>query len=155
MIQKIKKSDRDYLVKIISRIDEFKDEEKEVAIELIDAAISGNEDYLTFVYYLDEVPIGYYCIGKRALTDGVYDLYWIAIDPRRQGKGFGRELLNHAEKFVKNNNGRWLLIETSSKSNYKSTRDFYLRNLYSKVAEIKDFYSKDDSLIIFGKYLTT
>jgi hypothetical protein len=59
------------------------------------------------------------------------------------------------KNLLKRNKGRWLLIETSSKSNYKSTRDFYLKNLYSKVAEIKDFYSKDDSLVIFGKYLIT
>jgi GNAT superfamily N-acetyltransferase len=155
MIKRIEKEHRETLVKLISRISEFKEEEKEVAIELIDESISGNEDYITFIYILEDKIIGYYCIGRRALTDGVYDLYWIAIDPSKQGRGFGKELLSHAEKFVEENNGRWLLIETSSLANYKKTREFYLKNLYSKVAEIKDFYSKDDSLIIFGKYLIT
>ncbi len=153
MIDLIKESDRDKLVSIISRVDEFKEAEKEIAIELIDESIAGDNDYLSFVYRLDNEAIGYYCIGKRALTDGVYDLYWIAIDPRKQGFGYGKELLDHAEKFVEKNNGRWLLIETSSKANYKKTRNFYLKNFYSKVAEIKDFYSKEDDLIIFGKYL--
>lgn len=155
MIKKIEKSDREKLVKIISRIKEFKEEEKEVAIELIDESINGSTDYQTYVCKLDNEPIGYYTIGKRALTDGVFDLYWIAVDPSKQGRGYGKNLLDHAENFVEENGGRWLLIETSSKANYKSTREFYLRNFYTKVAEISDFYSKGDSLIIFGKYLIT
>ena len=89
------------------------------------------------------------------LIGEVFDLYWIAVDPRKQEKGIGKDLLEHAEEFVKNSNGRWLLIETSSKESYRKTRNFYLRNYYSKVAEIKDFYSENDHLIIFGKYLIT
>ncbi|MBU1097247.1 MAG: N-acetyltransferase [Ignavibacteriae bacterium HGW-Ignavibacteriae-2] len=157
MIRKITTKDRDSLVSIINRITEFSAEEKEVAIELIDESIKEVNDnpYITFVFVLDETAIGFYCIGKRALTDGVFDLYWIVVDPRKQEKGYGKDLLLHAEKFVEKSNGRWLLIETSSKAEYKKTRNFYLRNFYTKVAEINDFYSKDDHLIIFGKYLIT
>ncbi|MBN1300946.1 MAG: GNAT family N-acetyltransferase [Melioribacteraceae bacterium] len=157
MIRAIKKSDRDALVRIINRVDEFSTEEKEVATELIDESLnsSGEYSYITNVFELDNTVVGYYCLGKRALTDGVYDLYWIVVDPLKQENGFGKKLLEHAEKFVESKNGRWLLIETSSKDSYKKTRNFYLRNFYSKVAEIKDFYSKNDDLIIFGKYLIT
>lgn len=154
MIREINKSDRDNLYKLISVIDEFTSSEKEVAMELIDDALNNPEStYKIFVYTINDVLEGYYCIGKRALTDGVHDLYWIAVRPDCQSKGIGKKLIEHAENYVEKNNGSWILIETSSKDNYEKTRGFYLRNFYSIVAEIKDFYREGDDLIIFGKYL--
>jgi aminoglycoside 6'-N-acetyltransferase I len=79
-------------------------------------------------------------------------LYWIAADPEAGKKGIGKSLLEHAENFVLQNEGRWILAETSSKDSYSNTRNFYLKNNYSIVAHINDFYSLGDNLIIFGKY---
>jgi aminoglycoside 6'-N-acetyltransferase I len=82
----------------------------------------------------------------------VYDLYWIVTDPGHKNKGVGKTLLAHAEKFVLQLKGRWLLIETSSKDSYQGTRNFYLRNNYSIISNINDFYAVGEMLIIFGKY---
>lgn len=155
MIRKLQYKDRDKLIEIINRIENFNEEEKKVAVELIDEALSKPEQeyYNIFVYDNDNNVEGYYCIGKRALTDGVYDLYWIVVDPVHQNKGIGKNLLIHAEEFVKKRRGRWILAETSSKENYFATRNFYMRNNYSVIAEIKDFYKINDNLIIFGKYI--
>jgi aminoglycoside 6'-N-acetyltransferase I len=79
-------------------------------------------------------------------------LYWIASDPEANVKGIGKSLLEHAEAFVIENKGRWLLAETSSKESYLRTRNFYLRNNFSIVAQIENFYSIGDHLIVFGKY---
>jgi ribosomal protein S18 acetylase RimI-like enzyme len=155
MIRKLLYNDRSQLVKIVQETENFSPEEKQVAIELIDEAINNpnHEYYNTFVYEEDGRIYGYHCTGKRALTDGVYDLYWIVVDRKTQNKGLGKKLLDHAESFVKDNNGRWILAETSSKDNYNATRNFYLRNKYSIVAEIRDFYKVNDNLIVFGKYI--
>ncbi len=155
MIRKLQYEDRNNLIDIISRIENFNEEEKKVAVELIDEALSkpNNEYYNIFVFENQNSIEGYYCIGKRALTDGVYDLYWIVVDPAHQNKGIGKRLLKHAEDFVREKKGRWILAETSSKESYTSTRNFYLRNNYSILAEIKDFYTIKDNLIIFGKYI--
>ncbi len=157
MIRKLKKTDRPHLKRIIDSIEIFNEEEKTVAIELIDEAIINEEQdyYNIFVYEESEKLLGYHCTGKRSLTDGVFDLYWIVVDPQAQSKGIGKKLLLHAEEFAVNNNGRLILIETSSKNSYSATRNFYSKNGYEILAEIKDFYSKNDNLIIFGKYLTT
>jgi GNAT superfamily N-acetyltransferase len=153
-VRKLKPDDRDKIETLLSHIDNFKQSERDVAMELIDIAVMrpGQEDYNIFVYEEDGKILGYHCTGKRALTDGVYDLYWIVVAPESQGKGIGSLLLKHAEEFVTNNKGRWLLAETSSKDNYSATRNFYLRKNYSVVAQINDFYSQNDNLIIFGKY---
>ncbi len=157
MIRRIISGDREYLCEMVKRVDEFTEEEKIVAIELIDESVKKDveDNYITYVYLAENKVAGYYCIGKRALTDGVYDLYWIVVDPAVQRSGIGKRLLEHAERFVEKNDGRWLLIETSSMDIYSKTRNFYLRNFYTKVAQINDFYKEDDHLIIFGKYLKT
>ena len=133
----------------------FSDEEKEVAMELVDEAIeSPDKDYYNvFVYEDGNKILGYHCIGKRALTEGVFDLYWIVVDPDIRSKGIGKALLDHAENFAIERNGIWVLAETSSKESYEKTRNFYLRNKYSIISQIKNFYSISDNLIVFGKYL--
>lgn len=154
MIRKLKPEDRDTIEEMLRRIEQFNPQEVEVAMELVDVAIlrPQQEDYLIYVYELDGKVTGYHCTGRRPLTDGVFDLYWIVVDPSIQSKGIGRQLLRHAEDIVSENKGRWLLAETSSKESYLATRSFYVKNGYNVVAEIKDFYSLKDNLVIFGKY---
>jgi aminoglycoside 6'-N-acetyltransferase I len=155
MIRKLLSEDRTQLVSIVEGIDNFSEEEKTIAVELIDEAIANpnHEYYNVYVFVNDGNILGYHCIGKRALTDGVYDLYWIVVGSNSQNMGVGKKLLDHAEEFVKERNGRWILAETSSKEDYNATRNFYFRNKYSIVSEIKDFYKVKDDLIVFGKYI--
>lgn len=155
MIRTIKTDDKENLTKMINQIKLFTDDEKNIAVELIEEALSedDNDYYNIFVYEDDGNVAGYHCTGKRALTDGVFDMYWIVVSPEYQNKGVGKKLLKHAEEFVLENNGRLLLAETSSQENYFGTRCFYSNNGYSILAEIKDFYKVSDNLIIFGKYL--
>ncbi len=157
MIRKLQVNDREKLVSIIESTNNFSDEEKKIAMELIDDALGNpnHEYYNVFVYEENSTIAGYHCTGKRALTDGVYDLYWIVVDQNIQNKGIGKQLLDHAENFVKENRGRWILAETSSKDSYDATRNFYMRNNYSIVSQIKDFYKVNDNLIVFGKYIRT
>ena len=154
MIRKIKQVDTKKIEKILNKIPIFSEVEVKVGMELVNIAASDIEqtDYNVFVYEEEENIYGYYCTGKRPLTDAVYDLYWIAVDPESKKKGIGKELLNHAENFVLEKQGRWLLAETSSKESYEKTRNFYLRNNFSVIAQINDFYAVGDSLIIFGKF---
>jgi ribosomal protein S18 acetylase RimI-like enzyme len=154
MIRRLKPADSKLIEDILQRIPSFTENEIIVAMELVNIA-AGNPDqtdYNIFIYENDSRVLGYHCIGRRPLTDGVYDLYWIAADPESPVKGIGKALLDHAENFVSENYGRWLLAETSSKDTYANTRRFYLKNRYSIVAEISDFYSEGDNLLVFGKF---
>lgn len=155
MIRKLLADDREQLVSIVEGTDNFTGEEKKIAVELIDEAIANpnHEYYNVFVFENDGKILGYHCVGKRALTDGVFDLYWIVVGKDAQNMGVGKKLLNHVEDFAKGQNGRWIIAETSSKESYNATRNFYFRNNYSIVAEIKDFYTANDNLVVFGKYI--
>ena len=154
MIRKLKPDDVPEIESILRKIKNFSEEEVNVAMELVNAAASdpNQTDYNVFVYEDGSEIIGYHCTGKRPLTDAVYDLYWIVTCPDYENKGIGKTLIEHAENFVMKNKGRWLLAETSSRNSYEGTRNFYLRNNYSILSEINDFYSMGDRLIIFGKY---
>jgi aminoglycoside 6'-N-acetyltransferase I len=154
MIRKLKPVDAKIIEGILNKVKIFNAEERKVAMELVNIAASDTEqkDYNLFVFEEDGMILGYHCTGKRPLTDGVYDLYWIVTNPDYGKKGVGKKLLEHAEEFVNENNGRWLLAETSSRDSYSATRNFYMRNNYSIISEINDFYSKGDSMIVFGKY---
>ncbi len=154
MIRKIKQADAAKIEILLNKISNFTAMEVEIAMELVSIAANniGQNDYHIYVYEDGDKILGYHCSGKRPLTDGVFDLYWIVADPESKIKGIGKKLLEQAENFVKENNGRWFLAETSSKLSYEKTRSFYLRNGFSIVAQINDFYSVGDGLIIFGKY---
>ncbi len=154
MIRKLKPDDVKNIDTILKNIDNFNDAEVRIAMELVNTAAAEAEqtDYNVFVYEEEGNVIGYHCTGKRPLTDVVYDLYWIVTDSSHKNKGVGKTLLAHAEQFVLQLKGRWLLIETSSKESYEGTRNFYLRNNYSIISEINDFYSLGERLIVFGKY---
>lgn len=159
MIRRIKKKDRAGLVKLINSNNIFKKSEMKVAVDLIDEALELEKpdeyDYNIFVYVEGNEVKGYHCTGKRYMTKGVFDLYWIMVDQKEHGKGIGKKLLKHADRFVRKNDGYLIIAETSSTKKYNSTRQFYLKNRYKVLAEIKDFYKFNDNLIIFGKYLTT
>lgn len=154
-IRQLKKEDRPFLEEMLSDTSVFSHEETLVALELIDIALNndGQTDYHLFVCEQDGVVAGYHCTGQRPLTDGVFDLYWIVVKPGIAGKGIGSMLLQHAEAFVREQKGRWLLAETSSRDIYQKTRSFYEKNGYSVIASIPDFYSVNDALMIFGKRL--
>jgi ribosomal protein S18 acetylase RimI-like enzyme len=95
--------------------------------------------------------LGFSCYGPRDLTTGVFDLYWIAVDPNAHRNGVGRRLLTATEDEVRGAGGRMLIAETSGTVDYEPTRKFYLGMGYLMEAAIKDFYSEGDDLAIFVK----
>lgn len=156
-IRPARSSDRDRIHEILVATSLFTDEEVRCAVELVDLSFSQAErgDYL--VYVLEEpsgAVHGYACYGPTPLTDGVYDLYWIAVEPTRQGQGFGQLLLRFVEDEVRGRRGRMLLIETSSKETYSSTMRFYVRSGYEEISRIKDFYRIEDDKVVYCKRLS-
>ena len=151
--------DRDRIHEILVGTAIFSDEEVRCAMELVDIWLTPGHaeknDYITEVVEDPDGRVnGYVCYGPTPLTDGVYDLYWIAVDPKQQGQGLGQVLLRFVENEVRKRRGRMLLIETSSKGSYASTVRFYERSGYTEISRIKDFYRIEDDKVVFCKRLT-
>ncbi|MEI7845495.1 MAG: GNAT family N-acetyltransferase [Chloroflexota bacterium] len=110
-----------------------------------------------YTFYVDkdgERVLGFVCVGQRALTDKVYDLYWIVVDPSAQRYGIGRRLLARAEQVVREREGRIMVIETSGTQKYDGTRAFYLSCGYLLEGTLRDLYSVGDDLCIFTKRIS-
>jgi len=154
-IRPLFEGDRSRLLAIVTATGNFTQAEIEIAMEVIDDLLGGDEEYRGAVVE-DEAGqvVGYECHGPTPLTDGTWDLYWIAVDPRAQGGGFGRALLRASEQDVMAHGGRLLLIETSSQESYAATIRFYERAGYPLMARLKDYYRVGDDKLIFGRALT-
>jgi ribosomal protein S18 acetylase RimI-like enzyme len=149
------KTDRKPVLGLIQATGFFTSEETKVAEELIDIYLTdpAQSDYFIVVAETDSGKVtGYLTYGPTPLTEGTWDLYWIAVSPNEQGQGYGQALVNWLEAEVRKKNGRLVLIETSSQPKYEPTRRFYEKLGYSKLARIPDFYRQGDDRVIFGKY---
>ena len=96
---------------------------------------------------------GYACWGPTPCTDRGYDLYWIAVDPRAQGGGYGSTLMRAVETLLHERGARLLVAETSSRASYADTRDFYVRGGYVERARVRGFYAVGDDRVIYSKLL--
>ena len=145
--------DRPAIVDLVNRVRNFSTDEAEVALELVDAWLAEGEasEYICWVLEDDEGVRGYVCIGPTPLTDGTFDLYWIAVDPSAQGRGYGQILTRVAEDEARARGGRLLLIETASHETYSATSRFYERAGYELVSRIPDFYKEGDDRLTFAK----
>ncbi len=148
-------SDKPAVMTILRQTSEFEPSEVAVAEEIIDYYLSDGitSGYFVEVAEAESAITGYVCYGRTPLTKGTWDLYWIAVAPSKKGKGFGGALMTCAESNIKSNNGRLILIETSSTRPYENTRNFYQHIGYSVVCQIRDFYKPGDHLVILEKRL--
>lgn len=132
----------------------FRPAEVAVAAELLDDSLAGDDDYRLLGAYRADELVGYACWGPTPGTEGTYDLYWIVVDPARQGQGVGTELLTAVEQELAREHGRLLVVETSSRADYAATRAFYERRGYARAATIPGYYAPGDDLVIYLKDLT-
>jgi len=135
----------------------FREEEVATAVELLEESLAGDTDY-RFVGAFDESGgerlVGYACWGPTPGTAGTHDLYWIVVDEGRQGAGIGTQLLVEIEHGLRANGQRLVVVETSSRGDYASTRAFYEKRGFTRAATIPAYYAPGDDLVIYTKDLT-
>jgi ribosomal protein S18 acetylase RimI-like enzyme len=157
-IRPITPGDHSRIHEIVTAAGNFSDQEIETAMELVDEALETGEEsgYIIVVAEMrgsTAAIAGYACYGPTPLTEGVFDLYWIAVHPEAQGRGVGRNLIRYAEDDIRSRGGRMLLIETSSREGYDATIAFYEHANYEMAARIKNFYRVGDDKLVFLKEL--
>ena len=161
----LQRGHRARVIEILQATNSFRDEEIDVAVELFDEVFAnqsrapfdagdGVESYEFIGAFSREGDlIGYACYGATPGTLGTYDLYWIAVHPEQQGEGGGSRLLDEVERRLRDREARMLVVETSSRTDYESTRRFYERRGYQEHARLADFYSFGDDRLIYAKRL--
>lgn len=147
--------DKPALMEFLRATPEFKPAEVDVAEEVLDAYLRdpSGSGYQVLVAEVGASVVGYICYGPAPLTEGTWDIYWIAVAPKEQGRGIGKALLALAEAKIKGARGRLALIETSSKPEYERTRRFHRSQGYEMACRIADFYAPGDDKLILQKLL--
>lgn len=154
-IRPLTSPDKPAIMDIVSTTPEFDEMDRVVAEELVDAYLAdGTESgYHILVAEADARVSGYVCYGPTPLTEGAWDVYWIAVAREKHGKGIGTALLTAAESNIKKAKGRMILIETESHTSYEKTQQFYFKRGYTVVCNIPDFYKVGHGKLVYQKLL--
>jgi GNAT superfamily N-acetyltransferase len=134
----------------------FSHEEAETVDELLETYLEQDDHggYFFLSALQDDRLLGFACYGPTPLTQGTYDLYWIAVGGPAKGKGVGRALMSRVEDEVRRQGGRMIVLDTSGRREYAPTRAFYQRLGYAHAATVVDFYAPGDDLVIFSRLLS-
>jgi len=148
---RVRATDRQWVERVLQATGMFRDDEIEIAGDLVDERIADGKGSGYHFLFLETVgeTLGYSCFGPIPLTLGSWDLYWIAVDPRRQGTGLGRRLLRDTEEEAAAHGARKLFVDTSGRAQYLPTRSFYEGCGYSEAARLIDFYAPGDDKVIY------
>ncbi|WP_461394678.1 GNAT family N-acetyltransferase [Deferrisoma sp.] len=143
------------LLEIVRATGVFRPEEVEVAAEVLSAAAERGEasGYRCRVAEGPEGPVGFACYGPTPCTRGTYDLYWIAVAPRAQGRGVARRLLEAVIAEARAEGGRLLVAETSGTPAYGPAHRLYEACGFRLAARIDDFYLPGDAKLVFVRSL--
>ncbi|HEY56893.1 MAG TPA: GNAT family N-acetyltransferase [Dehalococcoidia bacterium] len=154
-IRPMTRDDKPEVIRLLRTLPEFEPPEVAVAEEVIDSYLdnpSGSGYYIQVAEAGSRVA-GYICYGPAPLTEGTWDVYWLAVSTEKQGKGIGSALMTFAEDEIRRAEGRLIIIETSSKPGYQKTRRFYLNRGYRIVGCLSDFYAPGDDKLTHQKRL--
>ena len=153
--QEVRPEDREAVGRHVRATGFFSEEEHLIAVELVDERLAKGEASGYFFVFAEEEDrlLGYTCFGPIPGSLHSYDLYWIAVDPKAQGRGLGKKLMAESERLMAEWGARRIYADTSSRPQYQSTRAFYLACGYVQEALLADFYAPGDGKAIFVKVL--
>jgi ribosomal protein S18 acetylase RimI-like enzyme len=99
------------------------------------------------------VAVGWCYFAPDDHAAGVWNLWWIGVDPEEHGTTAGRAMLAHVEESVLRAGGRLLIIETGDTDALARARRFYARSGYNECGRIPHFYAENEAKVIFARSL--
>lgn len=152
----ITEEDRSRILFLANRSKMFRADELSVVQELVCERLDKGEEsgYLFLIAERSGEPVGFACYGPIACTLSAFDLYWLVVEPRCQGRGLGTHLLKVVEQRIKEIGGTALYAETSGSAAYRATRSFYEGYGFEKASVMESFYAPDDDKVTYRKILS-
>ncbi|MGD9875018.1 MAG: GNAT family N-acetyltransferase [Kiritimatiellia bacterium] len=146
-------ADVEPLMKILAGTAFFHDNELQIGEEVLLDAVNELKmsDYQSYTACVNGKPAGWVCWGATPCTDKTFDVYWLAVDKKIQGKGIGKKLMAFTEESIWEAGGRLAVLETAGREDYEPTRNFYIAIGYTEAARVKDFYAPGDDKVIYTK----
>lgn len=147
IISKISKKEREQAEKIVLNTLEFNERDKRTCLYVFDGIEKG--EYEGLGIFEKEKLLGFILFSENSLSENVFELLWIVIDPQFYGSGVAEILFNEFLKEVIRRRGRMIILETSER--HKRARRFYEKMGFKLEAVIKDFYSPSENKEIWVK----
>ncbi|MGB7412670.1 MAG: GNAT family N-acetyltransferase [Thermosynechococcaceae cyanobacterium] len=101
----------------------------------------------------DDGPVGVAYLAPERMTEGTWNLYFIAVHPDRQREGRGLAILNHVIQLLSERGQRVLLVETAGTDDFDYVRKFYGDNGFTKEATIREFYTAGVDKVVYRRAL--
>lgn len=156
VIRTLKAGDRSRVEAMTRTVGLFWDYEIPIALEVFDDATGANAsgvidpDYESAGVEIGGVLKAWAVWGPRPSQLGTFDLYWIVVDPDTRGHGVGGALIEEMERQIAGRVQR-LVVETSGRADYESTRQFYRHRGFLQIALNPDHYAPGDDQVVFEK----
>ena len=150
MIRPTNEADFDALIDLAIASGLFEPDQTDVLADMLRSP--GDQDvWFSDVYGTSPVGVAY--LAPEKMTNGTWNLYWIAVHPDHQRNGRGTAMLGHVQQWLTNKGQRVLLVETSGDDDFDYVRNFYANNGFEAEARIRDFYEAGVDKIVFRKSL--
>ena len=151
MIRSTTLDDTAALLALASEAIGFSPEElEELKASLNDYFSGENGDHFWLTDDDDGLVAAAYCAPER-MTNGTWNLLFLAVHPEHQGQGRGTARVRHVEETLAARGAHLLLVETLA--SFERTRAFYLKCGYGQEACIRDFYEAGADKIVYRKLL--
>jgi ribosomal protein S18 acetylase RimI-like enzyme len=148
-------SDRGAVRRLVAEAGVFSGTEISWAVEVVDAALDrGNAAGYHFLFADNGTELdGFTAFGPIEGTANRFDLYWIVVSPKAQGKGLGRRLLDETLRAARKLDATHMFIDTSTRTDYAPARALYESLGFAHMGTLVDFYSEGDGKALFGRQL--
>ncbi len=156
MIRAMTAEDAAEVIEVVVAADMFTADEVPFLEEMLSGYEAAARDEGHVAVVVDEGPMGVAGVAyyrPKEAADRVWDLTMIAVHPQLQGRGTGRGLMRHVEADLAARGARLLAVRTSGTGQYAGTRAFYARCGYDRVAEVPDWWTDGDDLVLFTRRL--
>ena len=150
MIRPAKESDFDALIDIATASGLFEPDQTEMLAGMLRSP--GEND----VWFTDEAengPVGVAYLAPEKMTNGTWNLLFIAVHPDHQRQGRGKNILKHVQHWLRSKGERILLVETAGLDSFDYVRSFYAGDGFATEARVRDFYDVGVDKVIFRKSL--
>jgi len=121
--------------------------------KMIGGYLDNSSKDIWFVHTDEKVVTAFGFCEPERMAEGVWNLLAIGVEPGWQGQGVGAQMMRYIEKTLTELEARILLVEAMGTPELKRTRDFYLKNGYTKEACIREYYEPNADKIVFRKKL--
>lgn len=152
MIREITSDDVDALIELAKTL-QFDADELAVVRGTLTDYLEGNSQALWFTA-VDSQPVGVIYCEPELMTQGTWNVLMLSIAPDCRRKGYGSALMQQVETALVTQGAHLVIVETSSRDEFKPARDFYAKCGYSEEARIRNFYALGDDKVVFAKQLT-